>query len=485
MILVFVMAVVAYGYFSASPDWNSNSRLALVKAVVDEKRFEIDTYHLGSFITMDESFVNGHFYSDKAIGSSLIGMAFYIPIRSLFSRIHYVLKIQAFKELMTFLVISLLSAFLAPLLYSFAKQISNRSGHALLVTAVICFGTAFYKYSTIYYGHTLAGLFLFTVFFIWFNIKNEEKINPLKVLISGYFLGYAIATEYPTVIIVLCLAFYIFYVLKKKHCLLDWKTYIYLIVGMVVPLSLLLIYNAVVFGHPLKTGYSYEVFQIFVEGHSDGLIGIGWPDLSALFYMTFHTKMGIFWQSPVLLLAFVGWFRMWKNSSYQAEALLSFGIVLIYFLVMSGYYIWWGGAVFTPRNVIPVFPFFAIPLVFLTQKWEKLSMILLAIPSIIQMLIVTAASNRGIIAYTHIPLMQKTSFSTMFQDAPTMYAIYFPNFIQQAFEMNRGSEFFHLTGFESLIPLLVVEACLLMIFAVITFKRTEKNIISEIKSHPL
>ena len=47
-ILVFVMVLIAYGYFSTERDANINSRLALVKAFVDEGRFEIDSYHTWS-----------------------------------------------------------------------------------------------------------------------------------------------------------------------------------------------------------------------------------------------------------------------------------------------------------------------------------------------------------------------------------------------------------------------------------------------------
>lgn len=476
--LVFIMTLVAYGYFSSSTDWNTNSRLGMVKAVVEEKRFEIDSYYNSKgLVTQDAAWFQGHFYSDKAIGSSLIGIAFYRVLYSIQYRVWGIpMRVRIFREVVSFLAISLICAFLAPLMYSFTKQISNSSRFALLVTVAICLGTPLYKYSTFYYGHVLTGLFLFIVFLLWFNIKNEEPINPPKLLITGYLLGYSIITEYPTAIIVLCLGLYILYVLWKRKRLFDLKAYLYLIIGASAPILLAMAYNYALFHDPFTTGYRHEAVAEFREGHESGFMGIGWPNLATLFYMTFHTTMGIFWQSPVLLLAFVGWFRMWKDGTYRTEAILSFGIVMVYFLIMSGYYIWWGGGAFTPRNIIPVLPFFSIPIVFLTKRSEKIMLLILALISISQMFIVTSAENIGL--GDIVDNMSITSIYSMFQQPSTIYNVYLTNFLNQALEVNRGQEYFGLTGFQSLVPLLILEACIIAAFMKITSKKNQVDQLS-------
>src|SRR5688572_1890087 len=83
-IIIFLMIFVAYSYFSFGLDWNTNSRLALVKAFVDEARFEIDSYHEVELETGDKAYFDGHYYSDKAIGSSILGVIAYYPIRWLY-----------------------------------------------------------------------------------------------------------------------------------------------------------------------------------------------------------------------------------------------------------------------------------------------------------------------------------------------------------------------------------------------------------------
>lgn len=469
------MAVAAYGYFSPLTDWNTNTRLAMVKAVVEEKRFEIDSFHdMKGLETNDKAGFQGHFYSDKAIGSSLIGIVFYRIISSVQYRlwgIQFIENVRVFKELNTFFAISLMCAFLAPLLYSFAKKISKNPVFSLLVTAAICFGTPFYKYAALYYGHNLAGLFLFVAFFIWFSMRDEAQINLPKVLISGYLLGYAIIVEYPTVIVAFLIGLYILYILWKKRCLADLRIYACLAVSGFIPIAIAMTYNYAIFGNPLTTGYSYEVMPEFIEGQSGGFMGIGMPNLNTLFYMTFHTTMGIFWQSPILLLAFIGWFRMWQVRQYRAEVVLSLSIILLYFLLMSGYYLWWGGRASSVRSLIPVLPFFAIPLIFLIKKPEKILMVVLALVSIAQMFMVTAAKSFGLDPI--VDTMLSTSFTSMFQHW-IVYEVYVPNFFAEYMEPNRGQEFFRTDGFISLIPLLIIEVCALVAFFMVTVKRDNR-----------
>lgn len=366
-------------------------------------------------------------------------------------------------QLITFLCIGLIGAFLAPLLYSFLKKITQAPLYAFIITLAICLGTPLYKYSAMYYGHVLVALFLFVVFFLWFNMKDKEPINPVKVLISGYFLGFAIITEYPTAIIAFLLGLYILYVLWEKKHLFDKKIYIHLMLGVLPPLIIALAYNYAVFHDPFKTGYSYEIVDQFLVGQSTGMMGIGMPNLSVLFYMTLHPTMGIFWQSPFLLFAFIGWFQMWKNRQYRAEALLSLGIILIYSLMMSGYYIWWGGAATTPRNLLPIFPFFCIPLAFITKKWEKWILLIFVLVSIAQIFVLTGGQEGELIKKVY-EMLPSTSIKTMFQRPTILYHVYLPEFLKQNMGENRGHQFLHLQGFASLIPLAVIEAALLALF---------------------
>ncbi len=463
-LLIFLIVLIAYGYFFAQQDVNTDSRLALVKAIVEEKRLEIDSYHDSVLNTIDKAYYNGHYYSDKAIGTSLIGVPIYYVILKISIWLGYAIKIKAFKQLLTFFAISLISAFLAPMLYLFAKQISNSARFALLVTAAICVGTPLYTYSAAYYSHALTGMMLFAVFFIWFRARSEGTVSLAKTSLSGFLLGYSFISEYPTALIAAALGLYILYILWEQKRLADWRIYFSLIAGAAIPLALMMVYNFSIFKNPLAMGYQHESDGFYRASQATGFMGIGWPDPKALFYMTFHTTMGIFWQSPVLLMAFAGWVAMWQSFKYRLEALFSFGAILLYFVVFSGYFAWWGGLAFTPRFIIASLPFFGIALAFLSHR-ARIATFLLALVSITQMFIVTSTFYAGL--KTMLGSVSLDSFFPMFKNS-IIYNIYVPNFLAQILTPNRGEEFFGLSGHLSLLPLLMAETILLTAFFLVT-----------------
>ena len=75
LLLPLALAVFCtYAYFIGPPAWNQNSRLALTRALVERGSTIIDPDHA---TTGDKSFRDGHFYSDKAPGASLLALPAY------------------------------------------------------------------------------------------------------------------------------------------------------------------------------------------------------------------------------------------------------------------------------------------------------------------------------------------------------------------------------------------------------------------------
>jgi hypothetical protein len=280
-------------------------------------------------------------------------------------------------------------------------------------------------------------------------------------------IGFAVITEYPTAVNALVIGVYILFVIREHRKLFNFKPYFFLFLGASIPLCALLLYNRSVFGNPFSLSYIHEADQSFRAGQSSGFMGFGLPDPGILFYMTFHTTMGIFWQSPVLLFSFIGWFRMWRNDKYRSEAVLSFSVISIYFVLLSGYYTWWGGLAFTPRHIIPVLPFFGIPLAFIPEKLRK-AFLVAALFSIGQMLVVVSSSYYGLgnitINYS------RGLFYKMFENS-TIYNVYLPNFLTGKLVPNLGQEFFKLNNLYSLLPLFMVELALVGYFLFLSSSR--------------
>jgi hypothetical protein len=459
-ILIFLMVVIGYGYFSTERDVNINSRLALVKAFVDEGRFEIDSYHGAELYTNDMAVYNGHYYSDKAIGAGVLGIFAYYPVRWIYVHEGIKLTPRLFREWMTFLAISLPAALIAPFLYILLKQIATSTTRSLLITLAISFGTPLYKYSTAFYGHSLAAVLYFLAFLIWFYAKRDRSISLPLTFVSSFFLGFMVITEYPTVVLAFLLSLYILYTLYQLKQLSNWKIYAVMAVGFGIPICVLFYYNYSIYGTLFTTTYSHEYLQIWKTAHSNNFMGIGFPNLKVFFYETFHPSLGIFWQSPILLLGIIGWFFMAKKEEYRAELFFSMSVIVLYTLFFSGYFDWFGGVAFTPRHLIPLMPLFALPLAFLPQKFS-IPLLIAGLISLFQNLLMAASGFEGLYEYRFALIK---GIDIVANKGMVFYEVVLPNIINGNLTNNRGIQLLQLQGLMSLLPLQFLEFGLLAIY---------------------
>ena len=82
-ILVFLILFVCYSFFVPVDNWAVTSRTAPVYALVDEGVLNIDTYHL---MTGDKAYFEGHYYTDKSIGPSLLAVPVYAIYKAFATR---------------------------------------------------------------------------------------------------------------------------------------------------------------------------------------------------------------------------------------------------------------------------------------------------------------------------------------------------------------------------------------------------------------
>jgi hypothetical protein len=391
-LVIFLALFVTYGYFlrGFSGD-NANSRLDLVFALVHEGRLTIDSFHdTPGMFTMDKSFYNGHYYSDKAIGTAVLGTIVYLPLYW----IGLILKHQASLLYAGYLInlcaVAFPSAFAGSLIYLVSEHISRSKFRAYVVTMAIALGTMALPFSTLFFEHQLTASVLFIGFFIILRWRvNPQQGSNASTFLVGLLLGFALITSYPSVIIVAPVTLYYLYVMKDRKPFY-WTTYVVApAIGMLIPLVIYLGYNTLVFGTPFTNAYRHLVDNAAQRGMGQGIMGVGWPRGVVLYYITFHPIRGLFFQSPVLIAALYGWYFMYKEKKFRIEALLSATALIGYLLMNSGYYQWWGGASSGPRHLIPMIPFLALPLSFFPVRYFSI-VIGLTVVSIFQMFIVTA-----------------------------------------------------------------------------------------------
>lgn len=379
-ILLFITILVSYGYFIhfiGMESWNVSSRLDLVYSMAEYGTFRIDPYHHN---TGDKVYFRGHYYSDKAPGPSLLALPAYLLLKQF-----GVASEKYMRYGLSLLIVGIPSALGAVFLYwitGIFKDITIRS--RVMVTLIYALGTLAFPFSTVFYGHQLAASASIVAFFILLKMKTGGwKESYLFLILSGFFAGYAFISDYPAGINMVLLAVYALFVLKKKNGIIFW------LIGVSLPIVFILYYNYTCFGSPFVSSYSLH----HTYSHSKGILGIAWPQLSALWGITFSSYRGIFYQSPVLLLSIPGFYLLYRCRANRAEFSLSLMIVLGFFFFNSGYAYWDGVGSVGARFLIPSIPFLILPLVRSVKRWP-LQVTTLGVLSIVIMLVITATEPR-------------------------------------------------------------------------------------------
>jgi hypothetical protein len=449
-LIIFCLLAFVFAYFYQDGGWNGNSRFDLIFAIVKERRLTIDTFqNKPGTDTGDKAYYKGHYYSDKAIGPAVVGAILYEPlywIKQIFDRGSQI----AAEKILTYSIVGLPSAIAGCLIYVLCLYLSKSRFRSYLVTLTITLGTLYFPYSSIFYSHQFTSSLLFSAFFLIFYLKEKpEKWKNWYSFLVGSLLGWSLISEYQAAIIVLALASYYLYVIWRNRTYHHPRSIILPILGGLIPVLLQMVYNKACFGNFLAIGYINESDPNFNSAMAQGIMGIHWPSLSVLYYMTLHPTAGIFWESPALAFSIAGIVYMFLKHRYRVEAILAIWIIGAYLVIMSGYYMWWGGFAVGPRFLIPMLPFFCIFLAFIPRQlnWP---LVLLSLVSIGQMLITAAGTVQAPDGWvSRIGTQGFFSYSNIYS--------YCLKYLEKGrFTPNLGHQFLGLESWNSLIPLLVV-----------------------------
>jgi hypothetical protein len=384
-ICLFLVLLTCYAYFFPRwADWNQNSRLDLVLAIVDQGTLCIDDYYQN---TGDYALFEGHHYSDKAPGTSFLG----VPIYWVFKRLVGLFRVERLVSWLesnpavgdtlaeggtglqvskvyfalalmftTFFAVSIPSALLGVLLYVWTGYVTKNPFYRLAVPLVYGLLTNAFPYSNMFFGHQIVAALLFAAFLVLFRIERREMSMAWSLLV-GFMLGYAVITEYPTALIAAGLCVYAFFAIPDKKWLVG------LILGGLPPGLLSMAYNYAIFRTPMPIGYHYS--ELYTEQHSSGFLSLSRPRLNALWGITFGSYRGLFFISPILLLAVAGFF-VWGRRRVHRRAWWTCLYTVIGFLLFNGSSIMWqGGWSVGPRYLLPMLPFLAVGLAYFFDAW--------------------------------------------------------------------------------------------------------------------
>ncbi len=363
LLSIFLFFLLFYGYFYNGGGGNPTTRLNLTRAIVARGTLYVDRI---GFPSDDQLYINGHVYTSKAPGTSLLG----VPAWALFHGIERLLGLRSpfFRNfvvhLTTVVTVGIPAALAMVALYLFLVSLGIGPPRAFFATASVGVGTTFFPYATMYFGHSLAGSLAFLAFYLLRRasvLRGEGEDPGRRVLWAALLVSAAVVTEYPVGIVAVLLTAYLLWTRPSGREVLYW------IAGGAVGVAVLALYNTFAFGNPLALSYleyAHSAHNTFPQ-HSKGLAGVTWPKWRILKKILWSDERGIIWFSPVVVLAVPGLVALTaRRRGLYKEAAIIMVMMAGYLAFNAGYgdsIRYWGGANSAgPRHLIPTFPFLGL-----------------------------------------------------------------------------------------------------------------------------
>lgn len=297
-------------------------------------------------------------YSDKAPGLSFFAVPAVWIANPLLPR-QGITDLPAYwplRHLLTLVLVALPSVFLAFLI---ASVDGGEGGQRIASYAfIVALATPLWTYSSVFFGHAPAAVLVTLSWILLLRPGASDSLSDSRAaVLGGVAAGLAVTTEYPAAL----LAAVIFTTLAVRRTPI--RILALAIAGALLGVLPALVYHQLAFGAPWVTGYAFKADSDFQAIHTSGFLGIGWPTDEALWGILFSAKRGLFFSSPVLLLAPIG---LWRTLRYRGwrDAGPLVAAISVYVFFAAGFVDWEAGWCAAARHLMPVVPLVAMLTVF-------------------------------------------------------------------------------------------------------------------------
>ncbi len=389
--VIFLTLFVAYSYFHQGGGWNQNIRFDQVRSLVEDRswsvnRFSVyepcasrsggteicrrplpvpipDDLDLRRLNSWDISLYDGRIYPNKPPGTTLLAAPAYALGRGL-GRLAGLdpdgwQGLAAALYLTTALSIGLLGALGGVIFLHLSRRLfpELELRHHAAATLAFGLGTIYFPFATMLFDHVAVAVTLAAGFAL--VLAAAEPAVPQAVgrrlFAAGALLGLAVVVNYTAVVAVALIVLYGAGCLAPRHRLL------YLIAGGLPPALFLAAYHRAAFGSLLANANSHQLSRY--QGEGTLLFGMfGLPDPRAVVGLLISDYRGLFFYSPVLLLALYGSWTLFRQRRRRREAALGLAVFAAFLALNASFNNWHAGATFGPRYLIPALPFLALPL---------------------------------------------------------------------------------------------------------------------------
>lgn len=340
---IYVLTMSGHTY---SPD--EETMLETSRSLVEQGSWAIPAS--GSLVQVEG--VDGRMYSQYGPGQSLAAVP-WVAVGTLIGS--FFPKDQSGFPLR--LILGSYNALIAAGIVALFAALGVALGYSRRASLIGAFALGFCTYlsphSRTFFSEPLTALAIFGSFYL----LARDRLAPangkparlsLGLLGSGALFALAIATKVQYVVVLpaflLYLAWPIWRARKSGDPRSEVRNQSLWVVGLVLGLLPLLLYNWQVFGSPLSTGYGQDPASTLTNLWFEGAFGL-----------LLSPGKGLLWYALPLLLTLWGWprFAAW----HRAEAAFVVALALPVIGLFSLYTFWHGDGSWGPRYLIPILPF--------------------------------------------------------------------------------------------------------------------------------
>jgi hypothetical protein len=353
--IAFVLAFVyTFPYWEGLHNANEVPRVFLTEEIVDHGTFRLDARwpELARGSTFDVSITpDGHKYSNKAPGTSLLGVPAYLAVKA----VHAVLGGTPSLAEVTWACRILTSTlpvlgFLVGFRRSALRFASPAAADGALVA--VAFGSMVYPYAHVLFSHALAAACAGGGFVAAMALARGEARRPIATgLLVGFLLGWSVLADYQSALALLVVVVYL-----GARSAVPGRDVGLVLAGGAPPATLFALYHWACFGAPWRTGYSFAPDP----AHKQGALGVIGPNLEAIRQALVAPDNGLIVLMPWVVLAVIGFIVLVRRPGLRAEAVAMAAIAAGYVLFVCSLVPEFGRAGWSvgPRYIVVSMPFF-------------------------------------------------------------------------------------------------------------------------------
>jgi hypothetical protein len=317
-------------------------------------------------------------YSDRPPGTALIGAPFYWaggflprPLHNLPTRhdegnprLAYLLMLPA-----------LAGAGAVVIVFRLLRGYDLSLFAALTASLAFAFGTTNWKYGGVLFSHSLSALLVMGAVALAIRASRTSELRRGTGLLLGLTLGLAVLVDYSSALFGLLVGVYLLVTLNWALFTGErwWFSALLLGAGALLPVGLLMGYNAANFGGPLTTSYRYAINYPWAASFTttfdvpfrQGLPGMLWYGHDALG----EENQGLFLLMPVALLGLAGVGRTVKRA--RQESILVLGLFAAALLLFARHHTF-SGFTADGRYLMPFLGLWFVPVGFALASIEEI-----------------------------------------------------------------------------------------------------------------